>query len=443
MDEDYPSINQIPSLYQYARDIKDSLTSQDQREDLENDFLPGIAIYLYNQLNPDTSILNLETNVEPEIRRLVFPIVDDYVSTAKDASDQIKQRQAQITTQRILEMQRGLGGQIDRGGKYSFKSVNYSDLPTLLAYYLGLLSTAYEYLVTSDPSTLRVMYQYPSEWRALIGAGLNLCDKVGGHSYMYWLISSIGQLGQAKDIINSEGQRRSIQPYWFDELYNALYNKKCTLNHSDLQEAIAISQHNINEIQEHYFNNVNAKRYASESQNLLDEIIAILDEIPRYQRNLIGGEIAMTGPRYTFPGGTGYLALRDKAQMHFQSQNPQTTTLLQRIQSDRNVDLDTLIRYAYSNNMIPYRTPNELAMALSDYVGELSTDPSEDMSLRQLFNIDDNITTQDYLYDWSNNIRNVTDWPILLKSANLLDVTTLPYTQPELRQYLLDYATQL
>ena len=466
------------------------------------DFMILIGAYLKQRLDPfkhGVTFTHTSSARETGVSRdtfdrlfpLIQPIIDDYVEKGTRATtDQQLDDLARQTAQRITDTYSTIapGESIDPGSASYFESTSYSDLPVLLLYYLGVIDTAVYYLGQS------YLYYAPNEWRALIKAGLNLCEYNGDYPYLYYLIKSIYLIHPERTPIYKQweplqSQSQERLPYnsqdLMDTLSSAIKRGECTLTEKDLRnlqnayrEAEEKYQRSLEETERehiiwktymasrgdrHYTDEeieglsimVGLRKSNTEKRSLLDAINQVLPIIERSTKSrAISGALAELGPFSRFPGGEQYRIGHEVAREEFATYGGSGVDITQRLQAIRqnpNVTWDQLIPIAVDLGILSSSDPRDLQDLIIEEVDRLimeipSAKPNRIAQIADLFALDQPIDRDallDYLEQWGDNIQTVTDWPTLLQSAQALSIFTLPYERLAFRNYLLDFASQL
>lgn len=470
-------------------------------DDSRFDFMPLVGEYLAYRVDPSRykppftwSSIRYVSGISEETFDHLFPfvqpIIDDYVESGAQATTYPRLNDlAKQTAHRITETYATIappGEPIDPGSASDFESTPYSDLPVLLMYYLGLIETAVYYLGQE------YLYYAPNEWRALIHAGLNLCEYNGDYPYLYYLIKSVYLIHPSAMIrslnwvhLPSVLQPQPLPPYTSQDLIDALSTTsrrgECTLTEKDLrnlwnayQEAEEKYQSEIEENNRYrrqleeairqmptYYANpeqITMKRQSASKHHLLldaiNQALSIIERLTRTQA--ISGALSELGPFSRFPGGEQYRLGHEAGRAEFESYGGSGIDIdidrrLQAIRSNSDATWSQLIPIAVDLGILSSDDPHNLQALLVKEADQLiaeipSARPSRIAQIADMFALDQPIDRDallDYLEQWRENIQTVTDWPTLLQSATALSIFTLPYERRAFRDFLLDFASQL
>lgn len=385
------------------------------------DFMPLVGSYLAYRVDPAKTEpsftwpsfrheLGIPEETFNRLFPLVKPIIDDYVEAgAKAITDQQLDRLAEQTARRIIETYATIappGESIDPGSASYFTSTPYSDLPVLLMYYLGVIETAVYYLGQN------YLYYAPNEWRALVKAGLNLCEYNGDYPYLYYLIKSIYFMHPSyREIRYMPGQiQLAPRPSYtsqdlIDSLSSANKRGECLLTEKDLrnlqnayQEAEEKYQKSLEELGRelisfkgigpdgrglHYTDEeierlgdvVRLRNVNNRKRALLDAINQVLPIIGRLTKSrAISGALAELGPFSRFPGGEQYRVAHETGRAEFEAYGGGGVNITQRLNAIRNnpnVTWEQLLPIAVDLGILVSDRPQDLQDLLINEIDRL------------------------------------------------------------------------
>jgi len=349
----------------------------------------------------------------PEILQVAQHIVDKYVQTGDvdTAAKEIKNYYFRLNPSRKDIPEYFIG---------FYLSNSNSDLPILLLYKLGLLPS----YVENNPVPL-------NEWKALLDAGIDLCNVVNDHTYLYYLIAN-PKLWNAEEIPFTENDilaNIAIHPdcYPLKDLreINALIRQRVheltkTRNRLDHWERILVG---LSRDTTGFTTEELRKLIQSTNENIrrstavLSLIGNVLNQYPsEYPGKTVGRQISSflssMPPRGRFPGGSEYRQGLELGREHFIAEGGQD--ILRELQdlgrmNSEDISWEQLLTIAGRLGILPVENPNELRNLI------IQQSPQSRYA----------------------------DWEELLEIGNELNLFYLPTERSGFLKYLMDYTTQL
>ena len=223
-------------MYEYEGEPESEEYGEEaEEEELNKTYMDLMWQYLHHMLIPGNTLMNFRQGFPSvvnydQLMAMIRRTIDPYLRVYGLSNQSIIQ-EANQTAHKIRQDLRELG--FDTFDPYSYNylgSIPHSNLPILLLNALGLFPS----LIQSGRSILLL---YPNEWKALIDAGLDLCEQVHGHPYFYWLIADISKLyWYIHEAPEEEEELQDLPGYTADDLIdNLLSHKKCYAIDFDMQ----------------------------------------------------------------------------------------------------------------------------------------------------------------------------------------------------------------
>ena len=217
---DYPE-----SEEEYGEEVGEQ---EEVEEPLNKTYMDLMWQYLHHMLIPGSTLTNFRPDIlylanYDQLMTMIQHTIDPYLAVNVMDNQMISQ-EANQTAHRIRQDLWELGfSEIDPYSYINYRSVPYSNEPILLLNALGLLTSK------SINAQWRVML-YPNEWKALVDAGLDLCEQVNGHPYFYRLIGDVESVytSHLYELTDVERKLPHLPSYTADDLIdNLVPNKKC------------------------------------------------------------------------------------------------------------------------------------------------------------------------------------------------------------------------